>query len=185
MTTTAPVTVSVHDVAAELRAQRPGCSVTKLHALLYYCQGHHLAWFGEPLFEDVIEAWGVGPVVPTLWYAEKNGDPPAHRGRLGNRERNTVGYVVSRYGNLTATDLTILTTNEEPWRRAGEGHRIGHTSLVEYFATNNTADENTGLDRATVAAWLKNTAARPDQRGRGLTREQMVAEFAARETEQG
>ena len=38
----------------------------KLQKLLYYVQGFHLAVFGEPLFEEEIEAWMYGPVVPSV-----------------------------------------------------------------------------------------------------------------------
>ena len=34
--------------------QRAGTK--KLHKLMYYCQGHHLATFGEPLFAGVVAA---------------------------------------------------------------------------------------------------------------------------------
>lgn len=43
---------SVHDVAAAIRERLPGVGDEKLHALLYYAQGHHLAVFGEPLFAE-------------------------------------------------------------------------------------------------------------------------------------
>jgi hypothetical protein len=36
--------VSAHDVAAALRARLPDLPTKKLHKLLYYCQGHHLAF---------------------------------------------------------------------------------------------------------------------------------------------
>ncbi|MGQ0776145.1 MAG: hypothetical protein ACT4NY_17255 [Pseudonocardiales bacterium] len=42
------MTLSAHDVAAVLRDRLPGLGAKKLHKLLYYCQGHHLATFGEP-----------------------------------------------------------------------------------------------------------------------------------------
>lgn len=52
------MTVSAHDVAAELRKRLPGVDDQKLHALLYYCQGHHLAHTSEPLFHEEIHAVG-------------------------------------------------------------------------------------------------------------------------------
>jgi uncharacterized phage-associated protein len=39
----------------------------KLQKLLYYQQGFHLAYFGKPLFEEDIEAWMYGPVVPSVY----------------------------------------------------------------------------------------------------------------------
>src|SRR5690606_17024633 len=39
----------------------------KLQKLVYYAQGFSLALLDEPLFEDEIEAWMHGPVVPALY----------------------------------------------------------------------------------------------------------------------
>ena len=39
----------------------------KLQKMLYYQQGFHLAYFGEPLFDEEIEAWMYGPVVPSVY----------------------------------------------------------------------------------------------------------------------
>jgi uncharacterized phage-associated protein len=39
----------------------------KLQKLLYFAQGIYLKTNDDPLFEDPIEAWDLGPVVPTLY----------------------------------------------------------------------------------------------------------------------
>src|SRR2546421_7872466 len=104
--------LSAHDVAAVLRDRLPGLGTKKLHKLLYYCQGHHLAAFDEPLFEETISAWDMGPVVGTLWKAEKDDAAPPVRAPLGEAELNTIGYVLSRYGALTGHDLENLTHSE-------------------------------------------------------------------------
>ena len=39
----------------------------KLQKMLYYQQGFHLAYFNTPLFEENIEAWMYGPVVPCVY----------------------------------------------------------------------------------------------------------------------
>ncbi len=36
----------------------------KLQKMLYYQQGFHIAYFNTPLFDEDIEAWMYGPVVP-------------------------------------------------------------------------------------------------------------------------
>ena len=38
----------------------------KLQKLLYYVQGFHIAVFNRPLFNEDIEAWMYGPVVPEI-----------------------------------------------------------------------------------------------------------------------
>ena len=113
------VPVSAYDVAAELRRQLPGLRTKKLHTLLYYCQSHHLAHFGEPLFAESVIALGMGPVVAQLWKAENDGRLPDAAQALGAGQLNTIGYVISRYGRLTAHDLELLSHAEDPWRAAG------------------------------------------------------------------
>ncbi len=51
------------DVAAAIRRRLPAVGARKLHKLLYYAQGHHLAAFGQQLFVQSISAWDMGPVV--------------------------------------------------------------------------------------------------------------------------
>ncbi len=43
----------------------------KLHKLLYYAAGWHLGFTGEPLFDEDIEAWQYGPVVPSIYLASE------------------------------------------------------------------------------------------------------------------
>jgi uncharacterized phage-associated protein len=133
---------SARDVAAALRDAIPGLPVMKLHKLLYYCQGHHLAHHDRPLFTDTISAWDMGPVVGTLWFAERNTEepPPSPPPQpLTNGELNTVGYVVSRYGNLSGLDLQHLTHAEDPWlladrtRSKGDSVRIELDWMRQYF----------------------------------------------------
>jgi uncharacterized phage-associated protein len=132
------VVAEASDIALALRARLPGLPQKKLHKLLYYCQGHHLAALGEPLFKESISAWDMGPVVGSLWKAEQDGGPGPGR-PLDERALNTVGYVVSRYGKLSGRDLEILTHNEAPWLKADETRephgsvRIEQEWLVSWF----------------------------------------------------
>lgn len=133
--------VSAHDVADELRRQIPGLATKKLHKLLYYCQGHHLAHFGDPLFHESVMAWDMGPVVAQLWKAEKDGRLPASSQPLDAGQLNTVGYVVSRYGRLTGHDLELLSHAEDPWlvadasRPTGGTVRIDTENIRTFFST--------------------------------------------------
>jgi uncharacterized phage-associated protein len=153
------VTYSAHDVAAELRVRLPGLGTKKLHKLLYYCQGHHLAAFGEPLFREEIAAWDMGPVVDALWAAEKHGDGPAPPSGTGLDEAalNTVGYVLSRYGALTGHDLEVMTHGEPPWRLADAARRPGQSAPIrprwirDFFTADGSADD--GSDDGTDDPW--------------------------------
>lgn len=163
--------VSAHDVAAVLRSRLPGLGTKKLHKLLYYCQGHHLATFNEPLFSETISAWNMGPVVGTLWRQEKDGTVPAEHAELSEAELNTIGYVLSRYGALTGNDLEHLTHSETPWQTADRDRRPNMSARIEqdwirdYFRTAGAADieDEELLDSAAVAEWLKDATERRDR----------------------
>ncbi len=163
---TAPL--SAHDVAAVLRARLPGLPVKKLHKLLYYCQGHHAAVFGEPLFGEAVSAWDMGPVVGELWYAEKWGRAPVVRRPVPQAALNTIGYVLSRYGALTGEDLEHLTHHEAPWLRADQERPPHGSTRIEvdwlrgYFQSAGSPDVAAGDDPA-WGQWLAGAARRLDE----------------------
>lgn len=146
---------SAAEVAAEIRRRSPGVGVKKLHKLLYYCQGHHLSGVGRQLFSETVSAWDMGPVVGQLWKAEKDaGTRRATLAEFDEAELNTIGYVLSRYGRLTARDLEHLTHGEQPWIRAnvdrppGGSARILPEWIRDYFRADEQGDEDGPLVNA-------------------------------------
>lgn len=162
--------LSAQDVASELRRRLPDLPTKKLHKLLYYCQGHHLAAVGEPLFSDTISAFDMGPIVGSLWWAEKEGiAKPGSDVWLSEGALNTIGYVVSTYGALNGRQLEILTHNEAPWQEADRlrqelGHRratISLDSMRDFFRSAATDDDDELLpDEEELASWLKGAPGR-------------------------
>ncbi len=116
----------------------------KLHKLLYFCQGWGLAWTGEPLFEQPIQAWRDGPVVREVYRIQKYYSaklPPENMAALRDVETAIVRAVVEFYGVYTTSQLVELTHREPPWRTARAGipngvscrNEITHESLHAYF----------------------------------------------------
>jgi len=178
------VTASAHDIATELRRRMPGLPVKKLHKLLYYCQGHHLAVHGEPLFAETLEAWDMGPVVAELWRAEKQGPVQGDTSKLGEAELNTVAYIVYRYGNNTGKDLERLSHAEDPWLEANR-HRcpggsvpLDREVMVRFFKGNGGVPDETTPNRPAIRQMLREAAERPVERGKPLNREEMRAALA-------
>jgi uncharacterized phage-associated protein len=180
--------VSARDVAAALRERLPDLGTLKLHKLLYYCQGHHLATFGRPLFAETISAWDKGPVVGSLWWEERNDVPPddvqTARTPLGEAELNTVGYVVSRYGSLTGKDLEHLTHSESPWQTANRIRQPGGRVTIrpewirDYFLTDGNPsadDDEIPLDSEAVNEWLAGAEDRPTDPSDTGDREKLAA----------
>jgi uncharacterized phage-associated protein len=174
--------VSAHDVAAALRARIPALPTKKLHKLLYYCQGHHLAAFDEPLFREMISAWDMGPVVGELWFQEREG-VSVGVSELDEAQLNTVGYVVSRYGKLTGKDLENLTHSETPWQtadaiRRGGSAKIRSQWIRDYFRTDGgpcAGDDEVPFDVDEVSDWLADANERRNEPTSPDTRDQLAA----------
>lgn len=100
----------------------------KLQKLLYYMQGFHLAYFNTPLFDEEIEAWMYGPVVPSMYrYFQDNEDKGIPYNdqfiTLDSPEEERLFNDVFRvYGQYSAIGLMNLTHNEIPWKTTPIGH---------------------------------------------------------------
>jgi uncharacterized phage-associated protein len=118
----------------------------KLQKLLYYSQAWHLALLKCPLFEEDIEAWVHGPVVPKVFrrYRECkwNAIPdPGMNSKPAFFEHLEEVWRV--YGSLRAFDLERLTHSEEPWKTARAGippdassnEIITKPSMQEYYSS--------------------------------------------------
>ncbi|WP_416757192.1 Panacea domain-containing protein [Roseateles sp. So40a] len=112
-------------------------TTAKLHKLLYYVQGWHLAHFEEPAFPERIEAWMHGPTVPAV-HDLYNG----HWGRpivepieapqdLDTRLRELIDEVIELYGIDTGYSLHIRTRMEDPWLEARHGLSNHHEGCRE------------------------------------------------------
>lgn len=117
---------SVHDVAKYILERQSPMTTWKLQKLVYYSQAWHLVWNEDALFQDRIEAWANGPVVPALYNNHRGkfkvatwskGDSE----RLADPERRTIDRVLAGYGELSGHQLSQLTHNEGPWQDARAG----------------------------------------------------------------
>lgn len=110
---------TAYDVAAYMRAigvRFTGVRFTgetQMMKLLYYAQAWSLAWDGEPLFDERIEAWRKGPVVPSMRFTDPQPDPTVE---LTEEQRATIAAVVEHYGKLNGGELSKLTHDEAPWK---------------------------------------------------------------------
>lgn len=113
----------------------------KLQKLVYYAQGFHLAWFGESLFPESIEAWAHGPVVPPLYFAyQKYGANPLPTpegfdpAMIDDRTRGMLEEVYQVYGQYSAWGLRNLTHEEAPWRDMPRNESIPRDAMRTFFA---------------------------------------------------
>lgn len=114
----------------------------KLQKMLYYQQGFHLAMFGEPLFEEEIEAWMYGPVVPSVYDNYKSYkregipcDEDAEFHFENQKEEALFNEVCKVYGKYSAIGLMNMTHEESPWKNTpmGEGNVINKSKMQSFF----------------------------------------------------
>jgi uncharacterized phage-associated protein len=139
---------SVHDVAAYILQKRGPLTAMKLQKLVYYSQAWSLVWEERPIFDEKIEAWANGPVVPALYdshrglfriYKLPKGDPSA----LDAADQSTIDSVLAYYGDKNSQWLSDLTHNEDPWIQARRGlapgergeNEITLASMAEYYGS--------------------------------------------------
>lgn len=88
-------------------------TIHKLNRLVYLVQAEAIATTGEPLFEDRIEAWQCGPVVPAVTHAfgERNDTvitEPTEHAEVEPDVARLIDSVAEKYGSLSAFDLVSL-----------------------------------------------------------------------------
>ena len=117
----------------------------KLQKLLYYLQGFHIAMYGTRLFEQDLEAWAYGPVVPEVFDRFKETrpygiflDPKKHSEIELTREQEDLFYdVVDDYGRFSAVELMRMTQGGLPWKaaRGQDDIRISDKLMRKHFIT--------------------------------------------------
>ncbi len=145
----------VIDVAEHILSLVGEITAMKLQKLAYYCQAWHLAWTEKPLFDDKIEAWRNGPVIPRLFDLHK-GTFKLNEGffykkskkkarALTSEEKDIIGRVLKYYGAKDPHWLSQLTHIESPWKEARarsveseidrSSEEITHKSMFEYYSS--------------------------------------------------
>ena len=97
----------------------------KLQKLVYYAQGFHLALHYKPLFDEEIEAWIHGPVIPDLYHEFKNyGSESLPRPEdldfsiFSHQVKELLDEVYAVYGQYSAWRLRDIVHSEAPWINA-------------------------------------------------------------------
>lgn len=138
------------DVAAYILRKKGTMTAMKLQKLLYYAQAWSLVWDEQPLFDNTIQAWANGPVVPAIYnyhrgqyFVSADDFPTANPDVLEGAQRETVDAVLAHYGDRSAQWLIDLTHSEEPWKQARAGLAPGErgnreitlASMADYYSS--------------------------------------------------
>ena len=122
----------------------------RLQKLLYYVQGWSLALRDQPMFDDKIEAWVHGPVVPSVYpefadfgFQTIPPDEVPSPDALAPEEKQFIESVWEAYREHSANSLRRMTHQEPPWLEARGGcgpadrcgNEITHASMKAFFSS--------------------------------------------------
>jgi uncharacterized phage-associated protein len=120
--------------------EREGVTNLKLQKVLYFAQAYFLAKLGRPLFDDRIEAWKYGPVIPSVYrkYRENGSNPiilAEDKSTIEAEDKEVLNKIWNTFGEYSARKLVDITHAHTPWKEAYENADkvISHKSLKEYY----------------------------------------------------
>ena len=140
--------LDVANFFVEMAKRTPEDEMTnmRVNKLLYFAQGLSLTTLERPLFEEDIQAWDFGPVVPSVYRAfkvcgsEKIHEPAGEFSfdRFSSEEIDILLDVVRDYGQYTTAKLVRLTQAEgAPWKTVYQKDTsnivISKESMKSYF----------------------------------------------------
>lgn len=110
----------------------------KLQKLVYYAQGIHLAMHSVPIFNDRIEAWEYGPVVPFLYHNYKThgaGGIPADGdfdpSFIDGDTLDFLDEIFDGFGQFSAIRLMQISHKDKCWEETDVGMEISHSSMAK------------------------------------------------------
>ncbi len=125
--------------AIESNANEGGDYITnlKLHKLMYYAQGCHLAMYNEPLFNEEIYNWEYGPVVKSIYQCNsKNPFTEYKQIKIDEKTNALLEEVYKVFGKFSAWALMEMTHSEDPWKNTNRNDIIPKESIRQYFVEN-------------------------------------------------
>ena len=136
--------VAAHQILWERRAESVTTTPMQVLKLTYICYGVILAFTEERLFDEPIEAWKFGPVIPSVYQSFKSfGDRPIQITVADQHELNTrhkgliheIELIHRRYDGIQLSSLTH--TRGTPWditiKRDGVGAIIRDDDIRKYY----------------------------------------------------
>lgn len=116
----------------------------KLQKILYFIQAEFLVATGMPCFEEVIEAWDFGPVVPDVYYKYRvygSASIPCVDNNeylaINESDINMLNEIIDECAQYSAYQLVNITHRQDPWINAYKPWYkmpISNESIKEFFS---------------------------------------------------
>ena len=120
-------------------------TILQLQKLLYYIQGGFISKTGSIIFDNKIEAWQYGPVIPDVyyWFNKFISEPIINvksSVKLDKNEEKIIKEIVSDKIKIDAWKLVSQVHEELPWKRnysPNSKFEITVEDLKEFFKKEN------------------------------------------------
>ena len=125
----------------------------KLQKILYFIQAEFLMDTQKPCFEDQIEAWDFGPVVPNVYFEYRiygSCNIPCtttlqiFTHTISQSARKLMDGIITQCAQYSASTLVDITHSQSPWIDAynhpGHNNPITNDSIMNYFRQVNAVD---------------------------------------------
>ena len=135
----------------------------KLQKIMYFVQANFLVNKNEPCFNEPIEAWDFGPVIPVIYneykvyaaayipeirtYLEYDDETKTSVTRktynnnyINDKDKMLIKAMVDQANNYSSSELTDITCQQSPWINAykiNRAHTITTDAIKEYFTPKN------------------------------------------------
>lgn len=119
--------------------EREGITNLKLQKILYLAQGYFLAKKKRPLFNDDIEAWQYGPVVPSVYKVYKGSNESRilleSDVKIDHEDMVSIKEVWETFGKYSAGTLVDFTHKQSPWINSSASTKkvISQESMKDFF----------------------------------------------------
>lgn len=137
-----------------------GISNLKLQKILYFVQAYFLSTTNLPCFNDTIEAWGFGPVIPNVYhnfkqfgamnipsietyleYKDKDNiwsveEKEFDDSIISPNDKEKINYTNNKLSKYSAYNLIDITHNQSPWKDVyikGNNNTIKNEAIKNYF----------------------------------------------------
>jgi uncharacterized phage-associated protein len=124
------------------QTKRP-ISNLKLQKILYFVQAEFLVGTGQTCFDDDIEAWTYGPVVPAVYFEYKifGSTNIPDQGKDGFEailkiDKERLDAIIDEAAKYSALNLTEITHRQYPWKKARKRKDllIKKSEIKDYFS---------------------------------------------------
>lgn len=120
--------------------EREGITNLKLQKILYFAQAYCLSKLGKPLFDEKLEAWELGPVVPEVYRKfNRNGRSPIlikeDKSTLTEDDKVILKKIWDAFGGYSAGRLVDIVHAHTPWKEASasKNKTISYNALKDYY----------------------------------------------------